>query len=323
MHGMTTPTPSERMLKPRSGRVAFIMHLVLVALFVGLVRATVRAAHEGRPIGLPLTLTVLGGLLMLLWTFGYFVVNPGDSRAILFFGTYRGTVRDAGFHWVHPLSVKRRVTLRARSLETGAAPTPEVKNPGTGAVITPAGYTRGGPLKVNDRDGNPIEIAAVVVWRVIDTAKALFSVDDYERFVAIQSESALRNLASAYHYDLPDDHDTPSLRGNTELVGDKLREELHQRLAVAGVEVDEARISSLAYAPEIAAVMLRRQQAAAVIAARQKIVEGAVGMVEQALEQLEARRLLQADPAERARMVGNLLVVLCGEQSPQPVVGMG
>jgi regulator of protease activity HflC (stomatin/prohibitin superfamily) len=323
MHAMTTPTPSESPLTPRSGRVALVMHLTIMAMLAALIRATIRNAQEGRPIGVPLTLAILAAMLMLLWTFGYFVVNPGDSRAILFFGTYRGTVREAGFHWVHPFSVKRRVTLRARSLETGAAPTPEVKNPGTGAVITPAGYTRGGPLKVNDRDGNPIEIAAVVVWRVIDTAKALFSVDDYERFVAIQSESALRNLASAYHYDLPDDHETPSLRGNTELVGDKLREELHQRLAVAGVEVDEARISSLAYAPEIAAVMLRRQQAAAVIAARQKIVEGAVGMVEQALQQLESKGLLQTQPVERARMVSNLLVVLCGEQSPQPVVGMG
>jgi regulator of protease activity HflC (stomatin/prohibitin superfamily) len=323
MHAVTTPTPSESPLTPRSGRVALVMHLTIMAMLAALIRATIRNAQEGRPIGVPLTLAILAALLMLLWTFGYFVVNPGDSRAILFFGTYRGTVRSAGFHWVHPFSVKRRVTLRARSLETGAAPTPEVKNPGTGAVITPAGYTRGGPLKVNDRDGNPIEIAAVVVWRVIDTAKALFSVDDYERFVAIQSESALRNLASAYHYDLPDDHETPSLRGNTELVGDKLREELHQRLAVAGVEVDEARISSLAYAPEIAAVMLRRQQAAAVIAARQKIVEGAVGMVEQALQQLESKGLLQTQSVERARMVSNLLVVLCGEQSPQPVVGMG
>ena len=236
----------------------------------------------------------LGGFILR----GLYMLQPNQAAILTMFGEYRGTDRSEGLRWANPLYVKQRISLRQRNLN---APT----------------------LKVNDKRGNPVEVSAVVVWRVIDTAKALFSVDDYERFVAIQSESALRNLASAYHYDLPDDHDTPSLRGNTELVGDKLREELHQRLAVAGVEVDEARISSLAYAPEIAAVMLRRQQAAAVIAARQKIVEGAVGMVEQALEQLEARRLLQADPAERARMVGNLLVVLCGEQSPQPVVGMG
>jgi len=320
---MTNPTTAERPLKPRTGRTAFVMHLVLIALFVVMIRQTVRGAQDGGPIGVSLTLTILSGLLMLLWNFGYFVINPGDSRAVLFFGTYRGTVRDSGFHWVNPFCIKRRVTLRARSLETGAAPTPEVKNPQTGAVVVKGGYSRGAPLKVNDRDGNPIEIAAVVVWKVVDTAKALFSVDDYERFVAIQSESALRNLASQYHYDLPDDHDAPSLRGSTDLVGQKLREELHQRLSVAGVEVDEARISSLAYAPEIAAVMLRRQQATAVIAARAKIVEGAVGMVEMALSRLEEKGLMKASEQERARMVSNLLVVLCGEQNVQPVVSAG
>ena len=300
-----------------------MLHLLIGAATFVPVRMAIASSASGAPSGL---LGLMAGLLVLLslaWTVGYFVVNPGDSRVVLFFGTYRGTVRASGFHWVNPLCVKRRVTLRARSLETGSAPTPEVKNPQTGAVMVKAGSTRGTPLKVNDRDGNPIEIAAVVVWRVVDTTRALFAVDDYERFVAIQSESALRNLASQYHYDLPDDHGTPSLRGNTELVGEKLREELHQRLAVAGVEVAEARISSLAYAPEIAAVMLRRQQATAVIAARQKIVEGAVGMVEQALQQLEARGILQASAEQRTHMVSNLLVVLCSEQNAQPVVGAG
>ena len=247
---MSTPTTAERPLKPRTGRAAFLMQLVLIALFVVMIRQTVRGAQDGGPIGMTVTLMILSGLLTLLWTFGYFVINPGDSRAILFFGTYRGTVRDSGFHWVNPFCIKRRVTLRARSLETGAAPTPEVKNPQTGAVMVKGGYSRGAPLKVNDRDGNPIEIAAVVVWKVVDTAKALFSVDDYERFVAIQSESALRNLASQYHYDLPDDHDAPSLRGSTDLVGQKLREELHQRVgqSVQVAQVVEDHLRRLASA---------------------------------------------------------------------------
>jgi len=315
---------TERLLKPLSGWFWFVIHLIFIVICLSSVAGILSAQnHRSDEVGLLLFVATAFGLLSLLWIIGYFVVNPGDSRVILFFGTYLGTVRNSGFHWVNPFCIKRRVTLRARSLETGAAPTPEIKNPQTGAVMVKSGYSRGTPLKVNDRDGNPINIAAVVVWKVVDTAKALFAVDDYERFVAIQSESALRNLASQYHYDLPDDHNTPSLRGSTELVGEKLREELHQRLSVAGVEIDEARISSLAYAPEIAAVMLRRQQATAVIAARRQIVEGAVGMVEQALTQLESKGLLKVSEQERARMIGNLLMVLCGEQNVTPVVGLG
>ncbi len=320
---MAPTTLTEKNLKAWSGWLVLVAHLAAIVVVFLLFR---KAGRDEYPRDLTPVWSAIGlGVVVLLMFVGYFVVNPGDSRVILFFGTYRGTVRTSGFHWVNPFSITRRVTLRARSLETGATPTPEVRDPANInlGIRTPRGMSRGTPLKVNDRDGNPIDIAAVVVWRVVDTAKALFAVDDYERFVAIQSESALRNLASQYHYDLPDDSNTPSLRGNTELVGEKLREELHQRLMVAGVEVDEARISSLAYAPEIAAVMLRRQQATAVIAARTKIVEGAVGMVELALARLEEKGLLKPSEEERARMVGNMLVVLCSEQTVQPVVSAG
>lgn len=262
-------------------------------------------------------------LLFFVLPWGFFVVAPNESRAILFFGVYRGTVRKVGFHYVNPFSTKRRVSLRVRTFETGSSKSADVKDPGTGRIIQKGQHTKGQPIKVNDLDGNPIEIAAVVVWKVTDTAQALFTVDDYENFVEVQSESALRNLASRYHYDAPDDHGAPSLRGNTDHIGEQLQAELHTRLAAAGVEVLEARISSLAYAPEIAAAMLRRQQAAAVVAARQKIVEGAVGMVEMALQGLHARGIVELNDAQKAAVIGNLLVVLCSEQNAQPVVSTG
>ncbi|MSR40996.1 MAG: SPFH domain-containing protein [Phycisphaerales bacterium] len=294
-------------------------------LLVGVILWIVRAVQWDRPP--PMIPELMGGIACIFAWFicwlGYFVVGPGDSRAILFFGKYQGTVRSVGFFWVKPFSNTRRVSLRVRTFETGSSVGNDVTNPATGQVLVKGARTRGHPIKVNDRDGNPIEIAAVVVWQVVDTAQALFDVDDYVSFVDIQAESALRNLASQFHYDAPDDHVTPSLRGNTDLIGAKLRDELHQRLAQAGVEVLEARISSLAYAPEIAAVMLRRQQATAVVAARTKIVEGAVGMVEMALSQLEARKIASFSDVDRVRMVSNLLVVLCGETNAQPVVQTG
>ncbi len=280
------------------------------------------AAMDGGPAG-----RVIAGVacffLFLILPLGFFVVSPNNSRAILFFGVYRGTVRSIGFHYVNPFSSKHRVSLRVRTFETGSSKSADVKDPGTGRVIQRGQHTKGTPIKVNDLDGNPIEIAAVVVWKVTDTAQALFSVDDYESFVEVQSESALRNLASRYHYDSPEEQGAPSLRGNTDHIGEQLQAELHQRLAAAGVEVLEARISSLAYAPEIAAAMLRRQQASAVIAARQKIVEGAVGMVDMALQGLKDRGVVDLDPAQRAAIIGNLLVVLCSDQSAQPVVQTG
>jgi regulator of protease activity HflC (stomatin/prohibitin superfamily) len=228
---------------------------------------------------------------------GLFSVQPNHGMAVTIFGRYLGTVRAPGLHWVNPFQGRKAISMRVRNFETKH-------------------------LKVNDHDGNPIEIAAVVVWKVVDTAEALFQVDDYDSYVGIQSESALRNMAIAYPYDAHEEGKT-SLRANSAEISDHLRAEIHDRLLVAGVEVVEARISHLAYAPEIAAAMLQRQQASAIIAARQKIVEGAVGMVHMALDALAERGSIQLDEERKAAMVSNLLVVLCGERAAQPVLNTG
>ena len=228
---------------------------------------------------------------------GLFILQPNQAAVLTLFGKYKGSVREAGLHWANPFLAKKIVSLRVRNFETNH-------------------------LKVNDKDGNPVEIAAVVVWKVVDSAEALFEVDNYENYVHVQSESALRNLATAYPYDSHDEELT-SLRGHTASVADHLRSELHDRLAKAGVEIVEARISHLAYAPEIAQAMLQRQQASAIIAARQKIVEGAVGMVQMALEMLSSKGVVNLDEERKAAMVSNLLVVLCGERGTQPVVNTG
>jgi regulator of protease activity HflC (stomatin/prohibitin superfamily) len=212
------------------------------------------------------------------------------------FGDYVGTVKIPGLRWANPFFTKKRISLRVRNFESAR-------------------------LKVNDQEGNPIEIASVVVWRVVDTAEAVFEVDDYQNYVKVQTEAALRNLATRYNYDTHDDQ--VSLRGNTLEVAEHLKREIQDRLARAGVEVIEARISHLAYAPEIAQAMLQRQQAGAIIAARQRIVEGAVGMVEMALEMLSGRAILELDNERKAAMVSNLLVVLCGERATQPVINTG
>ena len=213
------------------------------------------------------------------------------------FGDYVGTATNAGLRWANPFYTKKRISLRVRNFESTK-------------------------LKVNDLEGNPIEIAAVVVWRVVDTAEAVFEVDDYQNFVKVQSEAAVRNLATSYKYDAHEE-DQMSLRGNTIAVADHMKKEIQDRLAKAGVEVLEARISHLAYAPEIAQAMLQRQQAGAIIAARQRIVEGAVGMVQMALDMLSQRDILELDNERKAAMVSNLLVVLCGERSTQPVINTG
>jgi regulator of protease activity HflC (stomatin/prohibitin superfamily) len=213
------------------------------------------------------------------------------------FGDYVGTVKRPGLRWASPLYTKRRISQRVRNFESAR-------------------------LKVNDRDGNPIEIAAVAVWRVVDTAEAVFHVDDYQNFVKVQTEAAVRNLATSYTYDAHLEGDM-SLRGNTAEVAEHMKKEIQERLATAGVEVIEARISHLAYAPEIAQAMLQRQQAGAIIAARQRIVEGAVGMVEMALDLLSKREILEFDNERKAAMVSNLLVVLCGERATQPVINTG
>ena len=228
---------------------------------------------------------------------GFFQVAPNEGQVLQLFGKYAGTVRLAGLRWTNPFYSKRRISLRVRNFESGK-------------------------LKVNDNDGNPIEIAAVVVWQVLDTAEAVFCVDDYENFVHIQSESALRQMAQSYPYDAHDDG-KPSLRSHGEVINNHLRDEIQARLEKAGVQVIESRISHLAYAQEIAQAMLQRQQAGAIIAARTKIVEGAVSMVEMALDQLSQRGVVQLDEERKAAMVSNLLVVLCGERGAQPVLNTG
>lgn len=235
-------------------------------------------------------------LLVLAWT-GLFTVQPNQGKALQLFGDYVGTVREAGLWWANPFFTKRPVSLRVRNFETTK-------------------------LKVNDHNSNPIEIGAVVVWQVTDSAEALFEVDNYEEYVKVQSESALRGLANQYPYDAHEEGQM-SLSANTQDVAERLKHEIQERLAKAGVRVLEARVSHLAYAPEIAGVMLRRQQANAVIAARQKIVDGAVGMVEQALEHLSRKEIVHLDEERKAAMVSNLLVVLCSEQATQPVVNTG
>jgi regulator of protease activity HflC (stomatin/prohibitin superfamily) len=244
---------------------------------------------------------VVPGMLLLAFTGfllkGFFQVAPNEAQVMQLFGRYAGSVRDEGLRWTNPFYAKRRLSLRVRNFESGK-------------------------LKVNDNDGNPIEIAAVVVWQVIDTAEAVFRVEDYENFVHIQSESALRQMAQSYPYDAHDDGQ-PSLRSHGEVINNHLRDEIQARLEKAGVQVIEARISHLAYAQEIAQAMLQRQQAGAIIAARTRIVEGAVSMVEMALDQLSRRGVVELDEERKAAMVSNLLVVLCGERGTQAVVNTG
>jgi regulator of protease activity HflC (stomatin/prohibitin superfamily) len=278
--------------KPMSGGMMLVLLLVLTVLTVlGLISAA--QAQDGGRAGL----FAFGGVVVIvLWT-GLFTVQPNQGKALQLFGKYAGTVRVPGLFWANPFFTKKAISLRVRNFETTK-------------------------LKVNDHSSNPIEIAAVVVWQVTDTAEALFEVDNYEDYVKVQSESALRGLANQYPYDAHQ-ADQMSLSVNTADVADKLQGEIQARLLKAGVKINEARISHLAYSPEIAGVMLRRQQASAVIAARQMIVEGAVGMVEMALALLSQKAIVHLDEERKATMVSNLLVVLCSEQSTQPVVNAG
>jgi regulator of protease activity HflC (stomatin/prohibitin superfamily) len=253
--------------------------------------------------------------------FGFIVVNPNQAKVIQLFGKYVGTVKDTGFFYANPFYSTTKVSLRVHTFETGQVVTPEKKNPATGQVLE-SGSRHRQPSKVNDRDGTPIDIAAVVLWKVVNTAEAVFQVDKYEEYVQMQSEAALRNLASRYSYDGHEDGQL-SLRGNTEVIAAQLVIDLQERMHRAGVEVIESRISYLAYAQEIASAMLRRQQATAIIAARQKIVEGAVGMVEMALDMLSKKEIVHLDNERKAAMVSNLLVVLCGLSDAQPVVNTG
>ncbi|HUA58506.1 MAG TPA: SPFH domain-containing protein [Verrucomicrobiae bacterium] len=278
-----------------SGISGWMMLLLGMAIFIAATIQLVRAADAED--ALWITVCVLALVFSSLGFFGLTVVNPNEAKVVQLFGVYKGSLKRQGFWWVNPLTSRRRVSLRVRNFESAK-------------------------LKVNDHDGNPIEIAAIVVWKVVDTAEAIFQVNDYENFVHVQSESALRVLATTYPYDAHEEGQI-ALRISSTEIAHKLREEIQERLATAGVEVVEARISHLAYAPEIASAMLRRQQANAIIAARQRIVEGAVGMVEMALEQLSAKHVVELDEERKAAMVSNLLVVLCGDRDPQPVVNAG
>jgi regulator of protease activity HflC (stomatin/prohibitin superfamily) len=302
----------EILIKPGAGWVP--LGVILLASPTLLV---VAIALQNTPL---LLAAAVVAVLSLIAGFGFMAVAPNDARVLLLFGEYRGSVKESGFFWVNPFLTKKRVSLRVRNFETGSSQVPEEKN-SSGVVVRQKGRSTGRPSKVNDRDGNPIEISAVVVWRVVETAEALLEVDDYEDYVAIQSDSALRSLASRHPYD-SEDHEV-SLRGNTDDICAQLRQDIEARLERAGVQVIEARISHLAYSPEIAAAMLQRQQAGAVVAARARIVDGAVGMVQMALAQLEREKIVDLDPERRAAMVSNLLVVLCSDHHTVPVVNAG
>ncbi len=282
----------EREIRVAAGMPMLLLNL---ALFIasGLI---IYQMSEGEPSALQgwgVTLTMLAAILMMS---GFFVVEPNGSKVLLLFGRYVGTVKKTGFHWTNPFMTKRPLSLRVRSLN-------------------------GEKLKVNDSSGNPIEIAAIIVWQVVDTYEASFEVDDYIDYVSLQSETAVRHAASTYPYD--DADEAISLRRNTEEVSEHLREQLQERLKLAGVRVIEARLSHLAYAQEIAGAMLRRQQATAIIAAREKIVDGAVSMVEMALLRMEKEGVIELDEERKAAMVSNLMVVLCSDHAAQPVLNTG
>jgi regulator of protease activity HflC (stomatin/prohibitin superfamily) len=282
----------EKELKATNGLLVLVGGLVIIVVSVA---GLIRAANLERP-GMAIVWALLMVLAMFLMA-GLFTVNPNEGRVLTLFGRYVGTVREAGLWFANPFFAKKRISLRVRNFETGK-------------------------LKVNDNHSNPIEIAAVVVWKVVDTAEALFEVDDYQHYVQTQSEAAVRALAQTYPYDSHGSADI-ALSTHPSEVATALQAAIQERLEKAGVNVIEARISHLAYAPEIASAMLRRQQASAIIAARQKIVEGAVGMVENALEMITAKSLVQLDEERKAAMVSNLLVVLCSDRDAQPIVNTG
>jgi len=282
----------ENVRTPTSGWLAVALLIPLALIGVG---ALLTGAEAGS--GPLAALGVLALVTAALGFAGLFVLNPNEAKVLQLFGEYVGSVRESGFAWANPLYTKRRISLRVVSMEVGK-------------------------LKVNDLDGNPVEIAAIVVWKVVDSAQASFEVDNYPEYVRVQGEAAVRTLASRYPYDAHDDA-VLSLRGNTQQVAEHLQKEIEERVHLAGVKLLEARISHLAYAPEIAQAMLQRQQAGAIIAARQKIVEGAVGMVELALARLSQNNVVALDEERKAAMVSNLLVVLCSERAAQPIVNAG
>ena len=287
-----SPNNVERPVRAASGWLFLIIELALFAAAPVLLVSASRGLGGG-----VVVLGVLSLIVALVMAGGFFTLQPNEAAVLILFGAYKGTVRESGFFFTNPFIKKFKISLRARNLN-------------------------GEKLKVNEKRGNPIEIAAVVVWRVQDTAQAVFDVDSYENYVRIQSESAVRHVASSYAYDDGEPNEI-TLRGGADEVAAALTRELQERLAKAGVRVEEARLTHLAYAPEIAQAMLRRQQAEAVIAARRKIVQGAVGMVDQALQLLSERQVVDLDEERKAAMVSNLMVVLCGESQVNPIVNAG
>jgi len=282
----------EKVRKVSSGYLMLVVLSVLqLATGYGIYRAVITESVPG------IIAAVLAAIVVLILWAGLFMIHPNEAKVLQLFGSYVGTAHEPGLKWANPFFQKTAVSTRVRNFESGK-------------------------LKVNDSNGSPIEIAAVVVWKVVDTAEALFEVDDYEEFVQIQSESALRNLSTTFPYE-PHEGESLALRSDPVEIAHALREEIQDRLETAGVTVIEARISHLAYAPEIANAMLRRQQASAIIAARRQIVSGAVGMVQMALDELSQNQVIDFDEERKAAMVSNLLVVLCGEQEAQPVLNTG
>jgi len=292
---MQARNPSqERQVQAMSGAGMLVLEILI---FVGALMLLIQGVRAQEPTQI---LTAVGSFLVwVLLLPGFFIVEPNLGRVLVLFGSYRGTVRQAGFYWTNPFTSKKKISLRAHNLN-------------------------GKTLKVNDLAGNPIEIAAVVVWQVHDSAQALFDVEGFEHFVEVQAEAAVRLVASRHPYDDGQSSEVQTtLRGSADAVATELGHELQQRLSLAGIQVLEARLSHLAYAPEIAHAMLQRQQAGAIIAARTRIVDGAVGMVELALDRLSKDKVVELDDERRATLVGNLLVVLCGQQSATPVLNTG
>lgn len=295
-------TTEERVIEVHNGWPMLFLNIAIfligAGLFVGCIIMSERSGEEGWLWWLAAAIPLL--IISAVSFAGHFTLQPNEARVLLLFGAYKGTVQTSGFHWTNPFYTKTRISMRTRNFD-------------------------GEKLKVNDQRGNPIEISAVVVWRVADTAKAVFDVDDYEHYVKVQSESALRQMANDYPYDHGEDKEKVqiTLRSGVDEVSQALQRQVQERLAKAGVEVEEARLNHLAYAPEIANAMLRRQQAEAIISARKKIVHGAVSMVEMALKDLADQKVVELDEERKASMVSNLLVILCGEAEAQPVINTG
>lgn len=333
MNSVTNTAQKEREVTVLSGWLMLpVLLLALIGTIWAFVHSLMAIESQGQPIIWLLIASTTAFTTVLILMAGFFTLEPNEARVLVLFGSYEGTVRTSGFHWANPFYSNgpggslALSTMKASGSESqkeaAVAALAALQKHKRNKISLRARNMNSERLKVNDKRGNPIEIAAVVVWRVRDTAQAMFDVDDYEHYVDIQSEAAIRHLASHYAYDQGED-DEITLRGDIETISEKLQIELQERLSKAGVVVEEARLTHLAYAPEIAQAMLRRQQAEAVIAARQKIVHGAVGMVQMALEELAQKEVVDLDDERKASMVSNLLVVLCGESEVHPVVNTG